>query len=165
MTWLDDNWARAVEIAAHRRRNYIRQGGKIHRELSPHQMEIGVLGEIFMEQTIGIPMDDQYHEGGDPGWDFDTPIGTLDVKTFQKPFHLAVEVGKIKARYYVLAGLSASGISLWGWATHTQILYADVGFLPGHSIKNHLIKRHSLWPMCVLLDKLKGNYGKLPDHD
>lgn len=160
MTWLDDNWARAVEIAANRRKNYIRQGGKIHRELSQWQMEIGVLGEIRMEQEIGIPMDDQYHEGGDPGWDFDTPIGTIDVKTFRKPYNLPVEIGKIKARYYVLAGVSDTTINLIGWATRTQILYADQGCLPGHTILNHLIKRQGLWPMNVMYDRLKGSCGK-----
>jgi hypothetical protein len=124
---------------------------------------IGVAGELAFGHKYEI-MD--YWNGleekpyGDEGDDFDVPhLGTIDVKTARKPFHLLSKKGKTNSDYYVLAKyINDNEIHFIGWAHGYSLLEVEPRDVGGYGLISHYIHNSKLLPMgeleCLILDAL-----------
>ena len=65
------------------------------RKLSEDYQLIGLCGERRFSEITGMPMSVHIKKmTGDGGVDFPTSVGTIDVKTYAKPYNMLREVGK-----------------------------------------------------------------------
>ncbi len=123
---------------------------------------IGAHGEICFAEEFNLEVRPVLkHSGGDDGYDFDTPIGKIDVKTFQKPYNLLVKVSEIhgEAEFYVLGRYLELGrkVIFLGWATKAIMLKCPTKiFHPKSGILNHYLAANSLnlmseYPMSELI--------------
>lgn len=120
------------------------------RPLSKDYEYIGLLGEVRFSELYNLSIDLTSKPKGDNGIDFYTPIGTIDVKTAQKPYHLLVEKGKVFADIYVLAQFSMPDIiNFIGWHYGEYISQQPTKYF-GYNILNHYIHQSALYSMFVL---------------
>ena len=120
------------------------------RPLSKDYEYIGLLGEVRFSELYNLSIDLTSKHKGDNGIDFYTPIGTIDVKTAQKPYHLLVEKGKVFADIYVLAQFSMPDIiNFIGWHYGEYISQQPTKYF-GYNILNHYIHQSALYSMFVL---------------
>lgn len=96
---------------------------------------IGIAGEIEFGRQFDLEVDFSARPGGDNGIDFTTPLGTIDVKTFKRPFNLPVPVNTTKSKVadiLVLAGCDDDySVTLIGWTFsggYEQWPVIDFGF-------------------------------------
>lgn len=89
-----------------KKRYELHKNQQSHRPLTPNGQDedvVGLAGEKQFEAEFGYKLDATLRADGDGGSDFETPLGTLDVKTARIPNNLPLEVGKPVASIYVLA--------------------------------------------------------------
>ncbi len=133
-------------------RDSLHRNDHSRRPLSSGYELIGILGEIAFAQTYLLPLDTRVRHNGDKGVDFRTPIGTIDVKTAQKAYHLLVEVGKADADIYVLAAYEAGEVRFLGWEWGRAMTKCPVNeFRPG--LHSHYLPAELLHSMAEL-DKM-----------
>lgn len=132
------------------------QRAKLHskdsssRHLSSDCEFIGLLGEIRFSELYNLSIDLTIKHEGDKGIDFYSPIGTIDVKTAQKPYHLLVEKGKVFADIYVLAQFSMPDIiNFIGWHYGEFISNQPTKYF-GYNVLNHFVHQSALYSMFVL---------------
>ena len=138
-----------------RDRHKLHEGQASHRPLSTDYQLVGLAGEFAFGQKYFMDVDWTLRPAGDNGTDFKAWIGNVDVKTFQKPIHLLVEVGKARADYYVLGGCKATGnvceVQLLGWATKAEVLGAEQKTFDVLSHAIHQKKLHDMRWLDMLL--------------
>ena len=130
---------------------------KSNRPLSYDYEILGLMGEMAFADFSGYEVDTSQRMDGDKGVDFVIDGYTIDVKTARKAYNLIVEVGKVKADFYVLASLvSQYEVELIGWETGREVSSSktDEGKLFKNNVHNHFIKAVDLQPMWKLRDKL-----------
>lgn len=152
------------EIVEHRDQTYAST-----RKLSPDYEQVGVEGEIAFHDLTGIELTNGgMSNGSDGGFDFKVDI-TIDVKSFQTPYNLLVEQGKVKATIYVLCKVEKIGedefkTEFIGWAWAEEVLAAPVKDF-GRGVINHYIPAEKLHkPTDILanfLRKVKQNNAKI----
>lgn len=121
------------------------------RPLSPDYDLVGVAGEMAFAGEFELAIDDSVRPAGDHGIDFQTPAGTIDVKTYRKPHHLLREVGKPHADILVLAGFNdATGeAELIGWEWDRELVKCPSREF-GYGIANHYKPADELRPISEL---------------
>lgn len=122
------------------------------RILSEDYLFMGLAGEYTLAKELAITYKISLQPGGDKGIDFNTPIGTVDVKTARKPYWLIVPVeNKHPADIYVLAGYQDLGriVTLIGW-TYWNILKEQPAKDFGAGILTHFLEAAQLSPMVLL---------------
>lgn len=126
-----------------------------------------MVGNVFSEKeeafesAFGYPIDEEDRPGGDGNVDFNTPVGTVDVKTARKPYHLLVEVGKPQADIIVLAEYlpDIKMAVLIGWEYSEYVQRTPVKRFHKDGPQNHYIRAEYLRPMKEL-DALIRDVGK-----
>ena len=100
-----------------------------------------------------IVSNEKLRPSGDGGKDFDSPLGSIDVKTARKAFNLIVEANKVDSDIYVLAQYDdeTDNAALIGWASREEVLNAPTKDF-GYKIINHYISKRNLHP----INSLKG---------
>lgn len=125
------------------------------RPLNSNYEYTGLAGERTFEVWSGIPMDVSRRIAGDNGTDF---LDSIDVKTAKKPYNLLVEVGKVNAEIYVLAGINPDDmrtVTLYGWC-YREELFKNSPKTFGYNILNHHVHRSKLKPMDRLKQMIRG---------
>lgn len=122
---------------------------KSSRPLSEGYEYIGLAGEAAFAELFGLPVDLTARPSGDNGVDFSTSAGTVDVKTYRKPYNLLLEVGKRHADILVLAGYDGEKARLIGWEYSRVLLACPVRDF-GYGIRNHYKAAHSLRKLAEL---------------
>lgn len=115
------------------------------RPLSEDYEYIGMVGEAAFAKEFRMPMDLTVRQQGDKGIDFQTRIGSVDVKTARKATYLAIEVGRVIADIYVLARydetLRRANLIGWEWGrVMKECATKDFGY----GIQNHVKPAGSL---------------------
>lgn len=112
---------------------------------------VGIAGEAEFGRVFGFPVDTS-RKNGDGGVDFYTPAGTVDVKTYIRPYRLLVEQKKARADIYVLAGYDAETkrARLMGWCWKAELLRSEVADFGKRGIMSYGPKASSLLPMSAL---------------
>jgi hypothetical protein len=133
------------------RRQEIHRHQASHRPLSEHYEVVGLAGEVALAAYLGLAVDLSERPAGDGGVDATSPLGSIDVKTARKPYHLLVEQGKVRADFYVLAGYfdDVERADLIGWASRGAILIAPTRNF-GYGVTSHYIPATRLKPMKLL---------------
>ena len=116
--------------------------------------ERGILGEYSFGKLVGVPdqVDTEIYEYGDPGYDFDLPVGTIDVKTARPQWDqpsLLVDASKaLTADYFVLVHqLSQRCYRVIGYAPAAAVIRAPVRRISLHSAnKVRMVDQQYLWP-------------------
>lgn len=105
-----------------------------YRPLSDNFAMVGVAGELLFSLKTGYAVNTDITPWGDGGIDFDTPLGTIDIKTLRRASQsgLLVEEGKVRAFLYVLA-------EFWDEPPSVKLL----GFAEACSVRNHPARRGS----------------------
>jgi hypothetical protein len=135
------------------------------RILSKNHEYVSLVGEEEFSFQSGCPMDMTARPKGDNGIDFRVTLlidestrktFTVDVKTARWTHNLCVEVGKVRADIYVLAGYSddTETARLVGWAWKPTVLAAKQGCNSGHAILNHKVPARELRKMGDLLERI-----------
>jgi len=108
------------------------------RPLSEGYDLVGAAGELAFAKEFGIEVDTMSRPEGDHGIDFQTPAGTIDVKTYRKPNHLLREVDKPHADILVLAGFDdgTGKAKLIGWEWDRELVKCPSRDF-GYGIANH----------------------------
>jgi len=121
------------------------------RPLSEGYDIVGAAGELAFAKEFGVKVDTMSRPEGDHGIDFQTPAGTVDVKTYRKPHHLLREVGKPHADILVLAGFDdATGeAELIGWEWDAELQKCPTKDF-GYGILNHYKPADELRPISEL---------------
>ena len=107
------------ECAKKRRMSAIMWGGGTERLTGNPFMEdtIGAYGEYAFAKEFNLPFNSKV--GPDKGYDFQTKIGKIDIKTSKTPINMLVKVNDIKKHVtdiYVLAGIRKdNSIYFVGW--------------------------------------------------
>lgn len=137
------------EIA--RAREELHNGHPSSRPLSEGYEYIGLLGEWVFAMAFGLPIDLTPRANGDKRKDFDTRVGTIDIKTARKPGNLLREAGKPHADILVLAGYNDENesIGFLGWEYDTEMLKCPSRDF-GYGILNHYKLVSELHPMNEL---------------
>jgi hypothetical protein len=159
----EEEYRMLQEIAASRSRLHANHDSQ--RKLSPDYEIVGLAGELEFAKSMHIPFVDAYLPGGDRGIDFNTPIGTVDIKTFRRPWSLLVPIGNNHpADIYILAGYQDEGhqATLIGW-TYWNIVQQQPVKDFGRGIINHSLAARRLYPMVQfkreIIKSLIGNGG------
>jgi len=123
-------------IAEERTRTHISHTST--RPLSPDYDYVGVAGEVAFAEEFGLEVDTTSRPSGDGGIDFMTPVGTIDVKTYRKPYHLLREVRKPHADILVLAGFddTSGEVHLIGWEYDSEMVQCPMKDF-GYGIVSH----------------------------
>lgn len=116
--------------------------------------ERGALGEGAFEQLLGLEnaVDTELYEYGDPGYDFDLAIGTVDVKTARPRWDypsLMVDASKeLAADYYVLIHqLSQRCYRVLGYAPAAVVAQAPIRQIRVHeATRVRDVPQDWLWP-------------------
>lgn len=127
-------------------------GHSSQRKLSPDYEFVGIAGEYEFATEMAIAYKFVDLPGGDKGIDFVTPIGTVDIKTFRRPWNLLVPVeNNHPADIYVLAGYQdhEHQVALIGW-TYWAILREQPARDFGAGINTHFLEAGQLFPMVQL---------------
>ncbi len=109
-------------------------------------------------------MDESIRPEGDGHVDFSTPIGSIDVKTARKAYHLLVKAWEMEnaADFIVLAQFKdLEHIEFLGWDTKEIMRLMPIKDF-GYGIKNYYRHSSQLRPMSQLRDLLG---LKKPDDD
>ena len=115
------------------------------RPLSKDYEYIGLLGEVRFSELYNLSVDLTIKPKGDKGVDFYTPIGTIDVKTAQKPYNLLVEHNKVVADIYALYSYTPPDIIRFlGWYYGELISISPTSYSI-YGILNHSIPLHNLY--------------------
>ena len=124
----------------------IKRTAPSHRPLGPRHDAVGLAGERAFAARYGYPVDEREFARGDGGADFRTYRGTVDVKTYRRPEHLLVEVGKERADLYVLACYDdvVDDATLLGWATVKEVEAATVRDVGGMGVQSRAIAAGAL---------------------
>jgi hypothetical protein len=97
-------------------RGVLHKGGWKTRPYTDNPTYVGLLGEAEFAREFGLEVDLELKREGDGHIDFDTSIGTIDVKTARKPWYLLMEKGSPHADIMVLAQLlEDEKVVLLGW--------------------------------------------------
>lgn len=141
------------EVAAEREE--IHSDHASSRPLSEDYERVGILGEAEFALRYGYRFDRERRPAGDKGIDFIVPVmHSLDVKTARKPFNLIVEVGKVFADLYVLAGIDeADKVEFLGWEKRETVIRAPSRDF-GYGVINHFIPAINLRKMVELEKRL-----------
>jgi len=139
----------ATVVAESRTRVHL--GHRSTRPLSDAYDLVGAAGEVAFAEEFGLEVDAEERPAGDHGIDFQTPAGTIDVKTYRKPHHLLREVDKPHADILVLAGFDdATGeAELIGWEWDTEMVKCPRKDF-GYGILNHYKLADELKPISEL---------------
>jgi hypothetical protein len=116
--------------------------------------ERGALGEGAFEQLLGLEnaVDTELYEYGDPGYDFDLSIGTVDVKTarprWDQPSLMVGASKELAADYYVLIHqLSQRCYRVLGYAPAAVVAQAPVRQIRVHEAgRVRDVSQDWLWP-------------------
>lgn len=132
-------------------RKYIHQGQSTTKHLGDGTELVGLLGEWQFSQEFGLPIDLSLKKGGDNHVDFYTRIGTIDVKTYRKPYHLLREAGKDHADILVMASCDGitNEVKLMGWEYDILMLDCEKKDF-GYGIINHYKPADQLQPIELL---------------
>jgi hypothetical protein len=131
-----------------------------HRPLSPDYEMVAMIGERSFGRFCGRPIDDALRPAGDGGKDQTIRLRmndggvrefTVDVKTARKPFHLIVEVGKVRADIFVLCCYRTEALLGWAWA---QTMRAAPVRDFGYGVLNHYVPARSLRHMDELAERM-----------
>jgi hypothetical protein len=122
---------------------------------------IGVKGEIAFGEKYNLM---RYWLGredkpyGDGGIDFDVPgLGTLGIKTAQKPYYLLEKSGKATAHYYILGQyIDDPQVVFIGWAFGPDLAKAPIKDIGGKGILSHYIHQSKLRPMHEIVELIEG---------
>jgi len=138
-------------------RESLHKDHKSSRPLSKNYEYVGLKGESQFATEFGFEIDSKLRAGGDKGVDFESTLGTIDVKTARKAYNLIVEENKVASDIYVLAQYmdKTDTVELLGWASKKEILAAPVRDF-GYGIINHYIPKNNLKSM----ESLKKELGK-----
>lgn len=122
------------------------------RPLSADYEFVGLAGELAFSELFDMPIDLRSLAAGDKGVDFNTRVGTVDVKTARKAYNMIVEKGKIIADIYVLASYDGKdkAAELLGWEYGEAIKTWPVKDF-GYGIFNHYKHVSALKPMSDLI--------------
>lgn len=120
------------------------------------QEYIALVGEDVFGLTYGYKLDLSPRLYGDGGVDFYTSLGTVDVKTYLKPYHMVLEVGKenqcadilVLAKYNLLNDTAV----LIGWDYGSVIKTYPKGILPKQKILNYIEPANKLHSMKEFTD-------------
>lgn len=138
-----------MQIAERRMR--LHRDHKTNRPLSEMYEFIGLVGEYEFAFQFFFQMDTVLRPGGDGHVDFNTPVGTIDVKTARKAYNLIVEVGKPIADIVVLASFddTTKRAILLGWEYGRKILQCPVRDF-GYGVMNHYLPAMQLRSIAEL---------------
>jgi len=112
---------------------------------------MGMVGEWDFSMRTNLPIDLSLRYDGDHGIDFVSEAGTIDVKTYLKPYNLLCEVDKKAADILVLAKFSEDGCLFLGWEWSSNMYskpirrFHDKGPLNHFKAADELNKMHSLY--------------------
>jgi len=126
----------------------------------------GALGELLFARTYNFPIDLQTRrvDGkvvGDRGLDFPTPVGIINVKTFNKPYNLLVKKKEINnpVDIYVLVRDNGNGTaSFVGWEYTSVMKDCPFGDIGGYGLVSYYKAAEKLHPMKEF-DELLANTG------
>ena len=126
----------------------------------------GALGELLFARTYNFPIDLQTRrvDGkvvGDRGLDFPTPVGIINVKTFNKPYNLLVKKKEINnpVDIYVLVRDNGDGTaSFVGWEYTSVMKDCPFGDIGGYGLVSYYKAAEKLHPMKEF-DALLANTG------
>jgi hypothetical protein len=116
--------------------------------------ERGALGEGAFEQLLNLEnqVDTELYEYGDPGYDFDLRVGTVDVKTARpqcdRPSLLVAASRPLAADYYVLVHqLHQRCYRIMGYAPAAVVARSPVRRIGRHRANRvHEVPQDRLWP-------------------
>jgi len=123
--------------------------------------KIGIKGEIAFGRKYKLL---RYWLGredrpyGDGGVDYNVPgLGTIGVKTAQKPYYLLEKAGKVAAQFYPLGQYGKNGeVNFIGWAHGSDLAKVDPKDIGKRGILSHYIHQSKLNPMQELIELIEG---------
>lgn len=154
---LDLDYAAIKELADARHQQH--KGKRSSRPLTKDYEFVGLVAEFAFGDTYGLDVDTTLRPDGDDGYDFSTPIGTIDVKASAKPPKwLPVEFMKVKADIYVQAhvDLPTKTVTFLGWTYKEVVKEHPVVDKFRYGILSHWVPKKALKPMEELEELLKG---------
>lgn len=140
-------------------RHQLHKGKRSSRPLTTDYEFIGLVAEFAFGEAYGLEVDTTLRPNGDDGYDFKTPIGTIDIKASAKPPKwLPVEFMKAKADIYVQAhvALPTKTVTFLGWAYKKAVEEHPVQDKWGYGILSHWVPKKALKPMEELEALLGG---------
>jgi hypothetical protein len=126
------------------------KGKRSSRPLAPNYELVGLVAEFAFGDAYGLDVDTTLRPTGDDGYDFDTPVGTIDIKASAKPPKwLPVEFMKVKADIYVQAhvDLPTETVTFLGWTDKETVKEHDVVDKFRYGILSHWVPKKALRPM------------------
>ena len=142
------------ELATQRSRLHTHH--RSQRPLSSEYDLVGLAGEKAFAERYGYNVDRELRPGGDGRIDFETPVGTVDVKTARKAYNLLREQGKPHADLLVLAEYddATEQAVLLGWEWDREMLKCPAKDF-GYGIVNHYLHRSRLRSIDLLDDLMR----------
>lgn len=123
---------------------------------------LGLLGEFTFAALAGLDVDERLLPDGDAGFDFETFVGRIDVKTTTViPGYaptLFVRYEPLKADIYVLCGYAEATDTCWcvGWTTADVVEDSPLREY-GYGVPCYTIESAGLRPIDDLLRLLNGD--------